>query len=122
MLADQLVRGEAGVLVQAERGRNRRRGQRGLRERRQLDDPDAVLEVVVELPRDAVGQPGLAYPRRAAERDEAMIREQRHNLGDGGLAPDEAADLGRQVVAPPPRDGFEQAATGRRRNPKYSTR
>ncbi len=72
--------------------------QPGIGQRREFDQPDAVLkggqDVVAGLDRQA----RLAAPSRADEREQAGRAQEVPQFGDLFLAPDEACQLQRQVV------------------------
>ena len=72
----------------------------GVAHGRQLDQPDAVRELVGELRADREGQPGLADASDPAEGHELTGADQRGDLGQHLGAPDEGGRGPRQVAAP----------------------
>ena len=70
---------------------------RGIADRRQLDHPDAVGELVGQLGGDLHREPGLADPARTGEGHEPVRLHELADLLHLHLAADEARDLHRQV-------------------------
>ena len=83
------VGGEPGV----QRLGDRRADQLGLAERRQLDRPDPVGEILPPLPRKLQRQPGLAAAAGPGQGEEPRVAQQRRGLGQLALAADEAGQL-----------------------------
>ena len=86
--------------------RDRLRHQLGTRERRQLDDVDAVGIAVGQPGRDLVGQPGLAGAAGAGQGEQSRAAERLADLGK--LAP--AADEGRLLRPQAFRDARRRAS------------
>ena len=83
------VGGEPGV----QRLGDRRADQLGLAERRQLDRPDPVGEILPPLARKLQRQPGLAAAAGPGQGEEPRVAQQRRDLGQLALAADEAGQL-----------------------------
>ncbi len=83
------VGGEPGVQGLGDR----RADQLGLAERRQLDRPDPVGEILRLLPRKLQRQPGLAAAAGPGQGEEPRVAQQRRGLGQLALAADEAGQL-----------------------------
>ena len=67
-------------------------------QRRQLDQPDPVVEDLHQLAGRDQREPGLSRAARAGQADQSVLPEQTSDLGELRLAADEAADLRGQVV------------------------
>ena len=63
----------------------------------QLEKPDTVGELIGQPRRDLHRQPGLADPTYPGQRDQPMSFHHRLQLGDLGLASDEAGGRSPQV-------------------------
>ena len=77
--------------------RNRGRHQPGIRQRRELGDPDAVRVARQALPRDLQSQPGLADTARPDQRHEPVDAEQLRHLRERGIPADQLRGRCRQV-------------------------
>ncbi len=89
-----------GTLLHAELGRDRADDETRLGERRQLDEDDAVLEVVRGVPRRPQGEPRLAGAAGPGQRHETSLRitQERGQTLELLLPSDERGRLRRQVV------------------------
>ena len=85
--------GPVGLLADAEHGRHLPRGQRRVGAVGQLDQPDAVGEVVSQLPAEPGGEPGLADAAGPAQGQRAHVAEQQRQVAKVALAADEAVRL-----------------------------
>ena len=86
-------------LADTDRRRHGRRDEGGVGERREIDEPDTVAEVLQEAGAGLQGQSGLPRAPGPDEGDEAVLV---HQVGDGrqvGRPADEARQLDREVVA-----------------------
>ena len=97
--AEALESGEPRREGEPKRGGGRVRHQPGVAEARQLDQPDAVAALADARRRGLEAETGLARPAGAGERDQAMAVEQPGDLAQLAVAPDEARQRDRQVVA-----------------------
>ena len=97
--AEALEGGEPRREGEPKRGGGRVRHQPRVAEARQLDQPDAVAALRDARRRGLQGETGLARPAGARERDQAMAVEQPGDLAQLAVAPDEARQRDRQVVA-----------------------
>ena len=93
------------ALLHAEHAGNRRGDEVGVAERRQLDEPDAVLELVQDLASDGDREPCLARPARACEREQTHVVPPQQRRDGRQLEPPahERRDRRRQVRLPAPR-------------------
>ena len=98
-LCEGLGDGPAGLLADAERFGGGLRHQLWLAERRELDQPDAVLEAVDHVGGRLEREAGLARAAGADEGEHAAGRELLLDLRELGVATDEAGRADRQVVA-----------------------
>ena len=87
------------VLLDVEHRGHRLRHQRRVSERCQVHQPDAVGVRLQRLTRELQGEPCLAHPRRPGEDQQARRGEQAAQRGERLLAPDEAGELQREIVA-----------------------
>ena len=71
---------------------------------REVDEPDAVREFVLERARRLHREPALADAGRPDERHEAVLVQQRRDLGELLLAADERGRRCGQVASPPAAD------------------
>ena len=67
-------------------------------DRCQVDEVNIILEGAQEVVRHSEGQPRLAHPARATERDQATGPKKLPNLGNFPPAADEAGERCRQVA------------------------
>ena len=111
-----------GLLAHAEHLRRLADDQRRIADRRQVEEPDAVGEVVDLLRRGLQRQPGLAQSAHAEQGQQARSAEQALDLRQFALAADEGRRLVGQVVRdlvdrqPPvahPDDAMRLLAVGR---------
>ena len=79
-----------GVLVETHRGRNGLRHEPRVRDRGQLDKPDAARIALPELRTCRQGEPGLADPSGAEERQHSMRAEEAIDIAELLLTADEA--------------------------------
>ena len=86
-------RGPAWMVRQAQRADHRDGHQRGVGERRQVDEPRTVVEVLGELRRQLDGKPRLANPARARQRHQAVLGQQTGHIGPVGVAAHETGEL-----------------------------
>jgi hypothetical protein len=93
------ARGEQHLLAQAERGQRGGRDLGRVADRGQLDQPHPVGHGGQLGPGRLDGQPGLACPAGAGEREQAVRAEQAGDLGELVVAADEAGQPGGQVGA-----------------------
>jgi hypothetical protein len=99
-LGQEIPRAPRGCLDQTERPGDPRGDERGVADRLERDEPESVLEAVGRRRGQLERQAGLAGAARAGERQQPRRREQPTRFGKLSLAPDEARQLGRQVVGP----------------------
>ncbi len=83
----------------AARGRDFGQDERRIAQRRQIDEPHAVIEPVEEARSQFLSAARLAEAAGTEQRDEAGAFEQPFDLRDDILAPDEARELLGQVRA-----------------------
>ena len=104
---------DAGVALRgdAEGGGDRVGDRFGVGHRCQLDEPDAVSELVGQFCGDREGEAGLADAAHAAEGDERTGADQRRQLGQHLRAPDESGGRARQVAVPSPPGSPGQSGT-----------
>ena len=113
LVADQL--GEPVRVRQVEGGGDRRRNAGGITDRRQLDQAPAEAQTVGHGPPDLQGQPRLAHPAGADQRDEAMLGEQRPEVAHLRVAADQRCQrLGDARVGRRAAIGRGAGAAGRR--------
>jgi len=74
----------------------------GLRERGQIDEPDAITKILDPLLGELHRQPRLAAASDARERQQSRLRQQPPEVGECGIATDKTRALLGQVVAPRP--------------------
>ena len=84
---------------QTERGGGRRRHQRGIAQARQLHQPDAIVARAQPRRRSLDSEAGLARPAGAGQREQAIAVKQTGDLPQLPVAPDEARQRDRQVMA-----------------------
>ena len=84
-------------LPQPQRAEHRRRDCGGIRDRRQLHDPDAVCHPVESVGEHLGREPGLAGTAGPHQGDQPVGVKDHAEPGDVGLPPDEAGDWGPQV-------------------------
>jgi hypothetical protein len=82
---------------QPERRRDGAGREGGIRERRQLGEPDAIGEFRQQAPRDLERKPRLADAAAADQRHHAMARDERRQLLALALAADEVGDRGGKI-------------------------
>ena len=92
-----------GELVDAEDGRDRGRDELGIPHRGELDEPGAVGETVADGTCRPDGEPCLAGPTGACQRQDPGRGEQRGDLAQLHLAADEGRDGLRQIGRDPQR-------------------
>ena len=102
---DRLGHRPVSPFADVEYRRDRVRDEIIVRQRRELDEPDAVLVPVEQIGAHLQREARLADAARADERDEPVLGEQLRDGEDVDVAADEARDLKRQVV----RQRFERA-------------
>ena len=84
--------------LDADRLRDRRRDQLWVAHRRQRDEVHPTIESVDQVGRDLKAEACLAHAARPGEREQPCVPQQLLGLLDVALAPDEAGQLGRQIV------------------------
>ena len=87
----------ARLLGDAQHRRHRIGYRRRIGDRRQLEKPNAVGELIGQARRDFQRQPGLADPAHPGQRHQPMSLHRRLHLGDLGLTPDEAGGRRPQI-------------------------
>jgi len=94
---DWVDRGLAGLELDLQGPCDLTGDERGVAQRGQLDDPDAIVMVIDELACGLEHQPGLAGATHADQGDEAIRAQQTLDVHDFPLPPDEGCDRERQV-------------------------
>jgi hypothetical protein len=95
----RLAAAEQCLLAQAEHAQDGGREVGGVGDGRQLDQPHPVGHRGSLRAGGLDGQPGLARPAGAGERDQAVRAEEFGDLGELSVPADEAGELGAQVAA-----------------------
>jgi hypothetical protein len=95
----RLHRGAARLIGQAECSRDGDRDDGRIRDRREVDVPDTVVEFAARFCRDFDGEPRLAGPARTGEGHQSTVGQELAHLVDLGATADEAGELCRKVMA-----------------------
>ncbi len=106
VLGEHARRAPAGFVVHAQRLEHGVRHERGVLQPGELDQPDAVGERAGQPGGGLHGQPRLADPARAGQRDQPRPRQQVLDLGHVGLASHETRAVRGQVAPLEPRAGL----------------
>ena len=98
MLGDRVRQRPSRDVADTEGGGDGRRDERRIRQRRQIDEPDTVIEGLEQVGSGLQSEPRLPGPAGPDERHETMLA---HEVGHGrqvGCPADEARQLGREVM------------------------